>query len=251
MDDSTDVTNLDDPAVYADYMASLATESERLRSAVLAAPDAPVAACPEWNNMALLDHMGDVYNFIVAQVRSEAQEIATPASKPEAIDAVDWFDQTCEEIQAALGEADPTAAAWTWSDRTDNGFYFRRMAHETLIHRYDAQLAAGDAVDPIDPALAADGIDELFDVGIRFRTRGPVGEWPSGSLHLHQTDGDGEWMVQAVDGELVVTHEHGKGDAAVRGTAEALLLYLWGRGRGDTEHFGDAAVAEAWATAAP
>ncbi|HQR30574.1 MAG TPA: DsbA family protein, partial [Anaeromyxobacteraceae bacterium] len=46
---------------------------------------------------------------------------------------------------------------------------------------------------------------------------------PSGSLHLHRTDGPGEWLVRAVDGEVVSTQEHAKGDAAVRGSREPEL----------------------------
>src|SRR5215469_3181220 len=41
------------------------------------------------------------------------------------------------------------------------GFWIRRMAHETLVHRADAQLAAGAAPEPlIEAEVAADAIDE-------------------------------------------------------------------------------------------
>ena len=48
-----------------------------------------------------------------------------------------------------------------------------------------------------------------------------------------------------------VTEEHAKGDAAVRGKAVQLLLFLWGRGRDGCEVFGDESVADAWAALAP
>ncbi len=71
-------------------------------------------------------------------------------------------------------------------------------------------------------------------------------------MHLHRTDGDGEWMF-AGDGEggVTVTHEHGKGDAAVRGTAANLLLWIWGRPADGLECFGDAEVAARWQAVAP
>ena len=48
-----------------------------------------------------------------------------------------------------------------------------------------------------------------------------------GSVHLHCTDADGEWTVAAgSDGQVEVTREHAKGDAALRGTAADLLLVL-------------------------
>ena len=83
------------------------------------------------------------------------------------------------------------------------------------------------------------------------RLRGPVPDYPEGSLHLHRTDGDGEWMVRTVDGVLQVTREHGKGDVAVRGTASDLNLFMWNRLRPGLEYFGDTAVVEAWAAIAP
>jgi hypothetical protein len=39
----------------------------------------------------------------------------------------------------------------------------RRQAHETAMHRIDAQLAA-DRTEPIAQELAVDGIDELFSL---------------------------------------------------------------------------------------
>jgi len=43
------------------------------------------------------------------------------------------------------------------------GFWVRRMAHETIVHRADARHAAGDATD-IPADLAADAIDEWLTV---------------------------------------------------------------------------------------
>ena len=67
-----------------------------------------------------------------------------------------------------------------------------------------------------------------------------------GSVHLHCTDVEGEWLVTAdADGADVVTREHAKGDAAVRGPAHDLLMVLWRRQPLDTvEVIGDRAVAE-------
>ena len=44
------------------------------------------------------------------------------------------------------------------------GFWPRRMAHETTVHRVDAEQAAGRPVAPVPAALAVDGIDEVFGV---------------------------------------------------------------------------------------
>ena len=89
------------------------------------------------------------------------------------------------------------------------------MAHELAVHRYDAELAHGTP-GPFDPDMAVDGIDEFYDVLVPFSARRWERPLPAGSLHLHRTDGPGEWLVRAVDGAVVATHEHAKGDVAVR-----------------------------------
>ena len=155
-----------------------------------------------------------------------------------------------DHLLRLLGASDPEAAAWTWTPDRTVGFFVRRMAHENAIHRWDAEEAAGGA-SPIDVEVAVDGIDEVLEVGMAYRSRGDAVEYPSGSLHLHRIDGNGEWLISAADGHLRVTREHAKGDAAVRGTAEGLLLYLWDRSREGLECFGDQTVVDAWATVTP
>ena len=53
-----------------------------------------------------------------------------------------------------LEAADPAEEAWNWSDDHTVGFILRRQAHEALVHRVDAELAAGDRTD-LDPLLAS------------------------------------------------------------------------------------------------
>ena len=67
------------------------------------------------------------------------------------------------------------------------------------------------------------------------------------SIHLHATDGEGEWLVRLGGDGLVVTREHAKGDVAMRAPASDLLLFLYGRaGAADAEVFGDATILERW-----
>jgi predicted lipid carrier protein YhbT len=64
-----------------------------------------------------------------------------------------------------------------------------------------------------------------------------------GTLHVHCTDTDGEWLMSFGDGLVSLERSHGKGDAAVRGTASDLLLLLTNRvGPSAVETFGDAGV---------
>ena len=89
------------------------------------------------------------------------------------------------------------------------------MAQETTVHRVDAEQAVGLPVAPIPPALAVDGIDEIFTV---FVPAIAAGRSPGDgrTVHLHATDAEGEWLVRSDPGYVVVESGHAEGDAAVR-----------------------------------
>jgi predicted lipid carrier protein YhbT len=103
----------------------------------------------------------------------------------------------------------------------------------------------------MDRSLACDGIDELYIDMLANWARRNGREFPRGSLHLHCTDGDGEWLVVAAEDHIVVTHEHAKGDVAWRGSAVSLILSAWGRTDTGIEIFGDANVSDQWLNFAP
>jgi hypothetical protein len=116
-----------------------------------------------------------------------------------------------------------------------------------MVHRWDAEQAIGVAA-TLDPGLAADGVDEYFGVMlprlvVRERLALPVGR-----IHVHLTDVPGEWTAVAEEGGVGLTRGHVKGDAAIRGRAEDVLLALWRRpiGEGALDVVGDAEVADAW-----
>lgn len=141
------------------------------------------------------------------------------------------FHQTAARTEDILWSVAPEEPVWTWwpADQTA-GFWQRRMAHETAVHRWDAQVAH-NFTEPIESNLAADGIDETFDVMLP-RRRGAVPDVPLGageSFHFHRTDGPGEWLVRFEPDGPVVSREHAKADVAVRGPASDLVLFLWHR----------------------
>ena len=235
---------------YTDVVAS---EGGRLLDAAAVDLDAPVAACPGWDVARLVGHVGQVHGWIAETVRVGGTSRPTHASPelPRRDDTLAWGREQLDALVEALRGAEPGTRAWTWAETQVVDFFHRRMAHETTVHRYDAESAV-DARTPIDSDLAADGVDELIFVGLQYSAN-PDREfvYPDGSLHLHRTDGDGEWLLRVDDGALVATREHAKGDVAVRGAAPDLLLYVWGRGGENLEIFGDTALAEAWARGRP
>jgi hypothetical protein len=68
----------------------------------------------------------------------------------------------------------------------------------------------------------------------------------AGTLHLHATDIEGEWLIgEDEEGQLKVERGHNKGDAALRATASNLLLMLYRRiGTERGEIMGDAGVVD-------
>jgi hypothetical protein len=57
-----------------------------------------------------------------------------------------------------LGRRGPDEPAWTfWPDDQTCAFWFRRMAHETVVHRVDAELAAGE-VTPVEDWAACESV---------------------------------------------------------------------------------------------
>ena len=187
-----------------------------------------VPSCPEWSVNDLVWHTAEVHHFWRTVVR---ERLADPAGyvdveRPADGDLVPFFRIGLDDTVAVLSAADPAQPNWTWATDHSAGFVQRRMAQETAVHRYDADLAAGRPT-PIDAALAGDGIDEFLHWHLGpSRNDAPKA---NGSVHLHCTDVAGEWTVREVDGVHSVTREHAKGDCALRGAASDLLLVLWRR----------------------
>jgi hypothetical protein len=148
---------------------------------------------------------------------------------------------------AAHGLQDP-AGSWYAPDQTV-GFWIRRMAQETVIHRIDAELALGSPAQPVPADLALDGVDEVLVVFLAYAT----GLWcedfgddlagADGRPVLLSSGGAG-WLVHpAADG---VSVEAGVGAgpvpaaATIRAEPEAMLRWLWGRGGNGVAVEGDA-----------
>ncbi len=234
--------------------SQLRADSARVAELLAAGPpDAAVPDCPGWVLRDLALHLGLVHRWAAECVRTAAD----PSTRwqdlhPDVADdeLATWFAEGADALVTALDERAADAPTWTPFpiEAPTVSVWTRRQTHETSLHRRDAEAALG-SVHPIAPALAADGVDEYFGVIVpRLVQRDGLTLPSSGSAHLHCTDTEGEWTVEVVDGDYVVDREHRKGDAAVRGTAEQLLLRLWGRSLPDDalEVHGDAEVAAAW-----
>src|SRR5690348_14954683 len=217
--------------------------------------DAPVPSCPGWTVATLLTHLTGLYAYSVKLVEGRPRAADVLVTRYEdlglPLELKDWFDAdeerpspsatppgllplfaaTVATLEAVLWSVAPQEPVWTWWPAEQMaGFYQLRMVQETAIHRWDAQLAHGQA-EPIAREVAADGIEENFEVLLPMRrTLASAPRRGAGEIyHFHRTDGPGEWVVRfAPDGPLL-TREHARGDVALRGSASDLLLFLWQR----------------------
>ncbi|MEA2506492.1 MAG: hypothetical protein QOH48_1110 [Actinomycetota bacterium] len=217
---------------------------------------APVPSCPDWTVFELVEHTGYVHRHITERLRRQNTEegrpdVEEPPSDDEGLLA--WYSSGLNALEDLLTSTPRDAPRWTWwpPDNTA-GFWRRRMAQETAVHRWDAENATGSAR-PIDPELAADGVAEFLDIHVPAEES--LYEGPAGTVHLHRTDGDGEWVVSLTPGQIPhATEGHEKGDAAIRGGGSDLLLLTWRRkAPEDLEILGDRDLVKAlwdyWANA--
>lgn len=235
-------------------LRTIEREGEALISAAEGTPDALVRACPGWTTTDLAIHTTGVHRRVAHWC---ANQLAEPARWPdhEPVDPSapwEWCRDGLRLVVGALEGIGPNDSVWSWTDQRNGGFYHRRMLHETVVHRWDAQDAISTP-SPIDAEVATDGINELMDVGLRYRGDGSSIEYPDGDVIIERTDGTDRWRLRAMDGTLLVARNGDAGTAAnatVHGHAEDLLLYLWGR-RGHVTVSGETDVAEAWSRVAP
>lgn len=225
-----------------DYVESLRADSADLAAAAAGRLEAAVPSCPGWSVKDLVVHTGEVHRFWyeIAARRLQSREDAHPEQDPGTQEPLMWFKEGAANLAHVLEEADPSIEVWTWSQQKNIAFIQRRMAQETAVHRWDAQAAAR-APEAIGPEVAMDGIDELFDIWLPAESTSLEGSGET--IHFHQTDGDGEWLVRVGPSGIEVESGHAKGDAAVRGTASDLLLVLWRRlSISEVETFGDTSL---------
>jgi uncharacterized protein (TIGR03083 family) len=209
---------------------------------------APVPSCPEWTVDELVRHVALVYLHKVACMR-ERKPPATWPPDLSAEPAVALLDRAYRELTAEFAARDPAEPTYTWYGPDQSvGFWIRRMAQETVIHRVDAEQALGEPLAEIPDDLALDGIDEVLE---RFLGYGSQ-QWPEDFAEVLPAQespgvavraGGSAWLVRAApDGVRV---ERSAPDApaagALAGAPDAILLWLWRRADSGVSRSGDQA----------
>jgi uncharacterized protein (TIGR03083 family) len=207
--------------------------------------DASVPPCLPWQVKDLLRHVGYVHRWAarhlierpVAVLDGPAEDEIL-ASGPADPELLSWFRVGHAALVHALADADPDLTCATFiKTPSPLAFWARRQAHETAIHRADAEIASGTT--PGYPAqFAADGIDELITGFGRRRRYQPPAAIDGARLHVIAADTGDEWYVDAHEGRMQPRRKEDAAsvandipgiECAVSGPASGLYLYLWNR----------------------
>lgn len=240
----------------ADLITTLDAEGSLLaRTFVGADWDSPVPGT-DWDLATLVAHTGAVHRWatdIVARqlTRNETGGSATFRPDVTGEELAEWFREGLAALVAALRSADDELSAFTLIPGTNpRHFWARRQAHETAIHRADAQAAiaaagrvTGDAVTAHDAHVAQDGIEELV---AGFATEPQFAAATPGTLLLDCTDGP-SWLV-GFGGErntATVSDGAARSTATVTGTSSAVWLWTWNR-PARVQVVGDPTTIESW-----
>ncbi|MEU9795246.1 maleylpyruvate isomerase family mycothiol-dependent enzyme [Streptomyces sparsogenes] len=235
----------------AEFIDALDRDGRLLADAAeQAGPDAQVPTCPEWRVRDLLAHIGMVHRWAARNVSEKLTEFAPPqpGQEPDDADLTPWFRDGHRALVKALTEADPQAPYFTFLPAPSPlAFWARRQAHETAIHRVDAESALGKGPSPVGPAFAADGLGELL-TGFHGRERSRVRTEEPRTLRLRATDAEVVWTVRLSDGvPRAEADDAGDADCELSGPVEELYLTLWNRlPLAGLRATGDLALAELW-----
>ena len=226
------------------HLELLLDEGERLAAMPVDALDAPVPSVPGWTLEDVVRHTGKVHRWVTGMLLAGPDGTAPTelASLPKGPDCLPAYREALGEVLAQLSEHEPDQPVLTFSGVQPASFWFRRQAHEVAVHRIDAADAVVAAGGPVPEPLAVDGAADAIDEWARFflavrwnQRNGPFPPELAGrTIHVHGTDDpapdDGaEWLLTFGDGTVAVDATHAKGDVALRGSAEDLLLALWRR----------------------
>jgi uncharacterized protein (TIGR03083 family) len=210
--------------------------------------DAAVPTCPSWLVKDLLRHTGYIHRWAASHITDCAPSILDGPPEAEILlggapdpELLGWFRAGHAALVATLATADPAVECATFMPAPSPlAFWARRQAHETAIHRADAETASGVRPEYA-PGFAADGIDELI-MGFGQRRKYQSAAGPAdGGLRVRATDTGDAWHLSAGEGRIQAHRGPGEppgpadgpADGIVSGPASGVYLFLWNRSGAD------------------
>ena len=237
---------LSDSMPFDEHLAHLEADGIALRRAAERDFSASVPSCPGWDAGVLLGHVGRVHTWATRCLDTSPSDRVRFDDVP-AAPAIEelgrWYTSVHRSLVEALQRAGPDALVATWSRPQPARWWARRQAHETAVHRWDAQAAHEP---PIARDLACDGIDEFLEVFaplIQARCTGT-----GGVIVLIARDAPRRWDLRLGPDNTDVSYvRFGHRVGTIEGGASDLLLALWGRLQPSALAVdGDVAAFDAW-----
>jgi uncharacterized protein (TIGR03083 family) len=222
------------------YAAVLDEETARLAAATAAQrPDHQVPNCPEWTSRDLVTHVGTGHRLaagIIEERRAKPYELVPAPEDPAAWTG--WLAAGATRLNDAVRAHGFAEQVWTWQPKHQTaGFWLRRMVHDLIVHRVDAEAGDDLATD-----LATDGVDDLLLVYATIaRKLTGAGE----TLRFAATDTGDVWQVTLTADGVQPTGATGLPDVTCAAPVATLLLAL-NRRREFTTVSGDRSLYERW-----
>lgn len=235
------------------YEAKLLAEAARQSGL-----DADVPTCPGWDVRELLRHLSMIHLWAAGHVAElhegswggELDDLAEfwpdlAVFWPDDEDLIDWYLKTNANLIDKLESSPPDLDAWTFLPAPSPlAMWSRRQAHETAVHRFDAENAAGIATS-FDSVFASDGIDEILAAFGPRKGEFPISEVKT--MAVHATDANDQWHVTMAPDGITTFRGVGPADVSIAGDAADIYLAVWNRGdNSDLTITGDREVLAAW-----
>lgn len=241
------------------HIEAIRHEGERLALAASRARlDDPIPWCPGWDVRELLRHLSEIHLWAASHVarcavREGVPELADLEAAwpdlatfwPEDEALIDFYVATNANLVMALESAPSDLATWTFLPApSPRQMWARRQAHETAIHRYDAESATA-SVTGFDPAFASDGIDEILTAMAPRATELPLESRVT--MAISPSDVGERWLVSLGPDGIETIRADGPADLVLTGLASDLYLAVWNRGDdGAITLTGDPSVLDTW-----
>jgi uncharacterized protein (TIGR03083 family) len=225
----------------AEHITAVGREAKSLAAAAEQSRlDVPIPTCPGWNMRDLVRHLSEIHLWAAARVAKRTTKLFPDDISehvdswpdlavfwPDDDDLVGWYLETNANLVSVLESAPPDLDCPTFLPAPSPlAMWARRQAHETAVHRFDAENAAGTA-SGFDPIFASDGIDELLAAFSPRKQDFPVAS-PQ-TMVVQPKDTDDRWhLTFAPDGITTVRGEE-PADVTLTGDASDLYLVLWNR----------------------
>ena len=230
------------PVELAEHITAVRHEGSLFSDAVRRSGlDAEVPGCPGWDVRELIRHLSSVHLWAAAYVSNRATEWRDHGPEelteywpelacfwPDDADLVDWYLETNENLVRELTTAPPDHECLAFLPApTPVAMWARRQAHETAIHRFDAESPAKSTTS-YDSAFASDGIDEIL---MLFAPRWGNPTPHANTMVVRTTDTNDAWHITMGPETINARHGDGPADVTLAGTASELFLAVWNRGK--------------------